>query len=489
MTTLGAAGATGAPAARVAGPRLPHARVTAIVYAVSMFMTIMDTQIVNVALPTLSRSFHVTTATVQWVVTAYLMSMAVLVPASGWLGDRLGSKRVYLAAIVVFTGASALCATSVSFPELVAMRVLQGAGGGMMVPVGMTMLYRAYPPEARVGVARLITRVMVIAPATAPMIGGALVTWASWRWIFTINVPVGLAVAGFGLLLAEHREPGAGRFDLSGAVLGGAGLGLLLYAVGAGPTDGWGSPAILGTGMAAVACLAGFGHLELRRAQPMLELRILSDRLFRWCSVANVFSTMAFFGSLVFVALFLQEARGVSPLDSGLTTFPEAVAIGLATGPVARAFRRIGPRRVMLAGFAILAVAAALLGRMGLSESLWEVRGLCFLLGCGVACIMLSTQAAAFAQISSSATGHASAIFNTLNRAAMSMGVALLSTVLALAGGDVLHGRAPAAAYHWVFATTLLLAVVGAVVTLWIRDADAAPAMAGEGEPVLELEA
>lgn len=467
---------------------LPHAKLTAVVYAVSMFMTIMDTQIVNVALPTLGRQFHVTTASVQWVVTAYLMSMAVLVPASGWLGDRFGTRRAYLGALAVFTVASALCATAAAFPELVAMRVLQGVGSGTMVPVGMTMLYRAYPPDARVGVARLITRVMVVAPATAPMIGGALVTWASWRWIFLINVPIGIAVAAIGLLLEEHRELDAGAFDAAGALLGGAGLGLLLYAVGSGPTDGWGSPVVLVAGATAVASLAGFVRTELARPQPMLDLRLLGDRLLRWCSLANVFSTMAFFGSLVFTALYLQEARGVSPLDSGLSTFPEAVAIGLATGPVARAFHRFGPRRLLLVGFAGIATAAFLLSQLGLTASLWTVRGLTFFLGCSLACIMLSTQAAAFARISPAATGHASAIFNTCQRAAMSIGVALLSTVLALAGGDVLHGRPPVTAFHWVFRTTMLLAVVGGAVALLVRDSDAAPSMRRAVPPVLELE-
>lgn len=479
MSTTERKGPGGRGAGEGGRGRLPHARLVAAVYAVSMFMTIMDTQIVNVALPTLSRSFHVTTATVQWVVTAYLMSMAVSVPASGWLGDRFGTRRVYLAAITTFTVASGLCAMATSSPQLVVTRILQGAGSGMMVPVGMTMLYRAYPPEERVGVARLITRVMVLAPATAPVIGGALVTWASWRWIFTINVPIGIGVGLLGLLLAEHREAATRPFDVLGATSGGAGLGLLLFAVGSGPTSGWGSGEVLATGVAAVALLGAFVAIELRRAEPMLDLRILGNGLFRWCGVANVFSTVAFFGSLVFTALYLQECRGVSPLDSGLTTFPEAVAIGIASGPVAHLFHRVGPRRLMVTGFAGLGVAAALLARAGLTTSLWDVRALCFLLGCSVACIMLSTQAAAFAQISSAATSHASAIFNTLQRAAMSIGVAALATVLALGGGDVLHGRPPVAAFHFVFAANVGVALVGLVVSLRVDDADAAPAMRG----------
>lgn len=453
----------------------------AVVYAVAMFASVMDTQIVNVALTSLSRDFHVTDSSVQWVVTAYMMSLAVCVPASGWLGDRLGTKRVFLAAVVVFTVASGLCAVSATLPELVAMRVLQGAGAGMMVPVGMAIVYRAYTPERRVRATRLITRVMVLAPATAPLIGGALVTWASWRWIFTINLPVGaVVVVGGTLILGEHREPVRGGFDLLGTVTGVLGLGLLLYAVGSGPTAGWRSAEVLSSGVAALASLCVFVRVELSRAHPLLDLRILGGRLFRWCSVANMLAMWPFFGSLVFTALYVQEARGYSAMASGLTTFPEAVAIGIMTGLVARLFPRVGPRRLILGGFAGLVVANALLAQAGSTTSLWTVRGLCALLGCSVAFIMLSSQNAAFARISSSATGHATAIFTTFQRVSMSMGVAILSAVLAVGGGDVVGRRPPVSAFHWVFAANAAVALVGAALSVRVPDADAAPAMRKE---------
>jgi MFS family permease len=164
---------------------------------------------------------------------------------------------------------------------------------------------------------------------------------------------------------------------------------------------------------------------------------------------------------------------------SGLTTFPEAVAIGLVSGAVARLFAKVGPRRLILGGFLGLALTTGLLSQAGLTTSLWWVRALCFLLGASVAFIMLPTQAAAFAQITSSRTGHASAIFNTLQRASMSIGVAVLSAVLALAGGNVLRVRPPVAAFHWVFLTNTAVALVGAVLSLRVSDSDAAAATHG----------
>jgi EmrB/QacA subfamily drug resistance transporter len=474
------------PPAEEGAPRLglarliPRQRAVAIIYTATMFISVMDTQIVNVALPTLTRDFRVTTSSVQWVVTTYLMAIAVTVPASGWVGDRFGTKRTFLCAVGLFTTGSLLCALSTNLAELVVMRIIQGFGGGMMTPVGMAMLYRAYPPVRRIHVARVITRVAVIAPATAPLIGGTLVTYASWRWIFTINLPLGALALVFGwIFLVEHREPRQGTFDLIGALCGGGGLGLLLYSVGSGPTAGWSDPTVVATGLAAVTLLGLFVRIELTRRHPVLDLRLLSNRMFnRSCSVL-CFNSTAFFGSIVFTGLFLQEGRGLTAIQSGLSTFPEAVAIGLFSQVVTRLYPRVGPRRLMSGGFLVLALACFLLSHAGLTTSLWWIRLYCFGLGIGVAFIGMPNQASSFAQISSASTGHASAIFNTMQRSFSSIGLAALSTIFAAAGGDVLHVRPPLSAFHWVFTANVFLALMGSSMALRIHDEDAANAMGG----------
>jgi len=235
--------------------RLQPKHIVAIVYVMAIFASAVDTQAVNVALPRLSREFHASPAGIEWVVTGYLLSLAIWVPASGWLGDRFGSKRMFLTAIVAFTGASALCGIAQSLLQLVIFRILQGVGGGMMAPIGFAMLMRAFPPEERAAASRWLLIPITIGPASGPIVGGFLLTVASWRWVFYLNLPIGvLAFVVGAMFLTEHREPRAGGFDLPGFLLSGTGLGLVLYSLSQGPAHGWGDPRAWLSGSLRRAC-------------------------------------------------------------------------------------------------------------------------------------------------------------------------------------------------------------------------------------------
>ena len=184
----------------------------------------------------------------------------MFIPASGWLGDRFGGKRVLLAAIVVFTAASALCGLASSLGELVAFRVLQGAGGGMLAPVGMAMLFRVFPPAERIRASAILTVPTTFAPALGPVLGGLLVTDLSWRWVFYVNVPIGVAAFTFGaLFLEQSAQAQPGRFDLAGFLLSGLGLGLLMYGVSEGPDLGWHRPEVLGDDRGRAGAAGGHG--------------------------------------------------------------------------------------------------------------------------------------------------------------------------------------------------------------------------------------
>jgi EmrB/QacA subfamily drug resistance transporter len=458
--------------------------VVAAVFVVGLFMDIMDATIVNVALPTIAQSFDVGIASVDWVVVGYLLSLALWVPASGWIGDRFGTKRTFLFALAVFTASSALCGIASSVPELIAFRVLQGVGGGMMTPVGTAMLFRAFPPERRAAASRILMLPTVIAPACGPILGGYLVDSWSWRWIFYVNVPVGIGAFAFGaLFLREHREPGAGPFDLPGFLLSGFGLALTLYALDEGPSRGWSSSRVAVTGLVGITCFVALVFVELRKRQPLFALRLLDNRLFRSTNLVSIFGFGSFIALLFVLPLYLQQARGFSALESGLTTFPEAIGVLAATQLVGRIYGKVGPRRLMSGGLVIVALAITLLASTGSHTTLWAIRGCMFLAGCGMAFVFLPLQAATFATIELPDMGRASAIFNSQRQMAAALGVAVLATVLASqVGGTPAAGADQSSAFRVVFLVDAGIALVGALVALTIHDSDAANTMTVEIE-------
>ena len=441
-----------------------------------MFMNIMDATVVNVALPTLSRYFAVPVASVSGVVTAYLVTLAVAMPASGWLGDRFGARRVMLAAIGLFTVASALCGVATSLPELVAFRALQGFGGGTLIPVGMAMMFRAFPPAERIRANRLVIVPTLMAPALGPVIGGLLVDGLSWRWIFYVNLPVGAAVLVFGaLFLPRGSEHPAGRFDLPGFLLAGAGFPLFMYALSTGALSGWGSPTVLSTGISGIILLILFVVVELRVAEPMLVLRIYANRLFRTTNLQLSFAGAGFVGTLFLVPLLLQNGLGFTAVHSGLSTFPEAIGGMCGVQLTTRLYKRVGPRRLMIAGMAGTAVAIGGMAFAGPASAAWLIPVLMFFTGCSFGFAMSPSQAAALATVSPALTGQASTLLNTLRQAGGAAGVALLGTVLAATR----TGPADLAGYRLAFVAAACLMALGGVLSAMVKDADAAATMAG----------
>lgn len=352
----------------------------------------------------------------------------------------------------------------------------------MLTPVGMAMLFRTFPPRERVAVGRLLMFATILGPASGPLIGGFLIEHQSWRWAFFVNVPVGVIAFLVGLFfLHEHREPEPGRFDLPGFLLGGAGLGLFMYALSEGPAQGWTSPIILGCGIAGLLALVTFVIVELRTAAPMVDLRLLGNRLFRSTQVVAFFATAGFIGVLFLVPLFLQEVQGASPLESGLTTFPEALGVVTSTQLVARLYPRFGPRRLMAGGLAGLTLAILLMALIGLTANPWVVRVLMFFVGFGMAYVFLPNQAASLATITRSQTGRATTISNVQRQVGAALGVAALSTVLAIVGTGV-GGPSDPAPYRAALLLAASFALAGSLFALLVPDEEAAETMRPRGE-------
>jgi EmrB/QacA subfamily drug resistance transporter len=450
-----------------------------VVFVAAMFISIMDVTIVNVALPTIGREFSVSPTAVDSISIAFLVSLAVFIPASGWLGDRFGGKRVLLTAIAVFTVASALCGLASSLGELVAFRILQGAGGGMLAPVGMAMLFRAFPPEERIRASAILTAPTTLAPALGPVLGGLLVTDLSWRWVFYVNLPIGAAAITFGaLFLRQGTESRPGRFDVPGFLLSGIGLGLLMYGVSEGPDLGWRSATVLGAVCAGLVLLAAMVVVEMRTAEPIVALRLLGNRLFRSANGVMIPASIAFLGTLFVISLYYQDGRDLSALQSGLSTFPEAVGVMLGAQLSSRVlYPLLGPRRHIAIGLIGTSASIGLLALLTAQSSLWWARLLMFALGFAMAQVFVPTQAAAFATITPAATGQASTMFNAFRQLGGAVGVALLTTIIVLVGEThrvAGHEVANLAAYRITFLVAAAVCLVGLASALSIRDADAA---------------
>jgi EmrB/QacA subfamily drug resistance transporter len=459
--------------------------VVATAFVTALFMSIMDSTIVTVALPSIARDLGASIASTGWVVVGYLLSLAVWIPATGWIGDRFGTKRTFLSALALFAVASALCGLATTLDQLIAFRVLQGIGGGLLLPVGTAMLFRAFPPERRAQAASIVIVPTTVAPALGPILGGVLVETVGWPGIFYVNVPIAAVTLVFGwLYLDEHREAQARRFDAVGFVLSATAFPLVLFALVRAADLGWTSPVVLAAGGLGLLLGTALVWAELRRADPLLDLRLLGERLFGLVNLASFFGFGSYIGLLYLMPLFLQEAHRASPLESGLTTFPEAIGVILSSRVVARLYPRLGPRRLIAGGLVGTAAAMGLCALIDDQTDLWLVRGLMFGAGVAMANVFLSINAAAFARIAHADMGHASAIFNAQRRLAAAAVVAVLATVLAsiapALGAAGAHAGDLVPAFRVVFAINATMALVGAIAALAIRDVDAADTMARE---------
>jgi EmrB/QacA subfamily drug resistance transporter len=398
---------------------------------VGAFMALMDSSIVNVAIPTLEHVFGADTAQVEWIVTIYLLALGVVVPTSGWLGDRVGFKRLYLWSMFVFILGSALCAVSFSLPLLIAARVLQALGGGMIMPTTMAMVYRLVPRH-QLGTASGVFGVgMLLAPAIGPALGGWLVEYVNWRWIFTVNVPIGLmGLFLAGAVLPEFAARDAGPFDLWGFVTSAAGLFSLLLALSEGATWGWSSPGIVWLLFASGVALIAFVWIELAGERPLLDLRVFRYTSFSASSVFVVGVSIALFAGAFYIPVFLQLVRGMGALQSGLTLMPGALASGVMMPLAGRLYDRVGPLPSVVAGTVILAVSTFLMRSISLDTTSLTIAVWMALRGVGMGLAMMPAMTAGMAAIPVELVGRASSLSNILQRVAGSLGIAMLTVLL-----------------------------------------------------------
>ncbi|HEY0409378.1 MAG TPA: DHA2 family efflux MFS transporter permease subunit [Candidatus Dormibacteraeota bacterium] len=401
------------------------------VLVVGMFMSILDTDIVNVAVPTMQRDFGATTDQVQWVATIYTLMLGIVVPASGWLGDRYGLDRIYNVALVAFAAGSALCGVAWSLNSLLFFRVVQAIGGGLMPAVSMAMLYKIVPPQ-KLGVAMgLFGLGVLFAPTVGPTIGGYLVEYVNWRLIFYINVPIG-ALGLIAALMALPRFPriAGQRFDLGGFLTVSTGLFALLLALSKGADWGWSSYRILGLAALGVLSLAAFVVVELSVAEPLLDVHVFRYWNFTLSLILISVLFAGLFGLYFYIPLFLQEGEGLGALQAGLLLLLPALLTGLTMPISGKIYDRIGARWPAAIGCLVVAYGTYLMRNVTPDTP----RGVLVLwmcirnLGMGIAFMPIMTSS--MAGIPTAEVNRASAVNNIVQRVASAFGLAVMTSVL-----------------------------------------------------------
>jgi EmrB/QacA subfamily drug resistance transporter len=391
-------------------------------------MTILDSTIVNVAIERLAVVFDSRLSTIQWVSTAYLLALAAVIPLAGWAVDRFGTRRVFMGAVAAFAVGSLLCGIAWSAGSLIAFRVLQGLGGGMVMPVGMTILAHAAGQDRMGRVMAIVGVPMLLAPALGPVLGGALLDGASWRLIFFINLPVALLaiVLAFRVL---PREPvsRAGRLDWVGLALLSPGLTALVAGL-ASPAGG--AAAHVAWLAGGVILIAAFAVHALRVAEPLIDVRIFRDRVVAAATLTTLLFGAAFFGSLLLLALYFQIARDFSALDTGLVLAAQGVGAMLTMPVAGKLTDRNGPGAVVRGGVALVLLGTVPFAFVADDVPVWVLACGLFLRGAGMGATLMPAMAAAYQVLPHAAVARAASALEIVQRAGATLGIALLAVVL-----------------------------------------------------------
>jgi EmrB/QacA subfamily drug resistance transporter len=402
------------------------------VVVLGTLMSILDSTIVNVAIATLARDFQTSLATIQWVATGYLLALATVIPLTGWASDRFGTKRVYMLAIALFMAGSALSGLAWSAGSLIAFRVFQGLGGGMILPAGITILTRAAGSN-RVGrVMSLLGVPAMLGPILGPALGGWIVEDFSWRWIFYINVPIGvLALVLARTILPPDRPTPADRLDILGLALLSPGVAALVYGLAATESgSGLGSArALLGLSAGAMLVASYVVH-ALRARRPLLDLRLLRSRAVAASAATSFLLSASFFGMLLLLPLYFQVVRGESPLMAGLLLAPRGLGAGIMLVIAGRIVDRSGPGKLVLAGLAITALSTLPWTQVSATTSHWLLLGAQLVQGFGLGMAMQPAMAGAYQTVDRAELSQATAVLNSIRRIGGSIGVALLAVAL-----------------------------------------------------------
>ncbi|WP_127493829.1 DHA2 family efflux MFS transporter permease subunit [Paenibacillus glycanilyticus] len=358
---------------------------------VGMIMVILDSTVVNVALAKFQTEFDATINTVQWTFTGYTLALSAVIPLAGWMTDKFGSKRIFLITIALFTLGSVLCGAAQTVEQLIIFRVIQGLGGGMVMPIGMAIIFRLAPQEKRGSVMGMLGIPMLLAPALGPILSGWLIDAVSWHWIFLINLPIGIVALFVGMKYLPNFEQGkAPALDIIGMILAPIAFATLAYGVSEGGRVGWSAENTLWGLIVGGIALLLFIFVELRHKQPLLELRVFRSSDFTRGTLLVWIVQIALFGAMILMPVFLQQIRNYTPLETGIIMLPQAIGSMIFMPIGGRLFDKIGARPLAIVGLALVSGAMFLLHNIALDTKLIMVLIPLFMIGCGMGLSMMS---------------------------------------------------------------------------------------------------
>lgn len=425
----GASQGAAAPGAAAGGgdgqPRSIGLAMLALILGV--FMAILDTSIVNVALPKMMSVYGVSQSDIEWVVTAYSLVSGALVPATGYMGDRFGYKRMYLISLIIFTIGSGLCGIAWSNDTMILFRIIQAVGGGALMPISMAMLFRMIPQERRGMAMGLFGIAIMFAPATGPTLSGYIVEYLDWRLIFTLNVPIG--VIDLFLAMAALKEIKAGiqkKFDLWGFLTSSIGLSTLLYGVGRVSEKGWTDIEVIGFIAFGLLCLILFVMIELSVKDPLLDLSLLANFTYTLSLVISSLVTVIMMGMLFLIPIFLQNVSGLSAVQTGLLLLPQAIVSGIMMPIAGALFDKIGARPLAVAGLLITAVSLYLTTNLTMETSNGTLVFWLCLRAVGMGLMMMPIQTAGMNMVPMHKMGQGTALSNTIRQISGAFGIAWL---------------------------------------------------------------
>ncbi|MBA3381794.1 MAG: MFS transporter [Actinobacteria bacterium] len=403
-----------------------------------LFMIMLDNTVVNVALPSIQRDLGADLSSLQWIVTGYALTFAALMLIGGKVADAYGRRLIFVVGIAVFTSASLWCGLAGSGDELIAARVLQGAGAALMNPATLSIIAATFPPHQRGTAIGIWAGVSALALAIGPLVGGLITEHLDWSWIFFVNIPVGiLAIAASFLFIDESRDETHVRLDLPGLATSALGLFALTYALIEANTYGWTSPRILGAFAVAGAAILSFILLERYQRAPMLPLELFRNRTYAGANTVMLLVALAMFGVFFFLSLYMQNVLGYSAVQTGAAFLPMTILIILIAPVAGKTSDRFGSRGLMTAGMILIAVQLLYFSRLGVDSSFWNLLPAFLVGGVGMALTMTPSAAAATRSVPVDKAGVGAAVLNASRQVGGSLGIALIGAIMAIeAGGE-----------------------------------------------------